>query len=103
MNAFSAAVDRLFLDQNLAIDATFRDQQGAETSVRVMLQRPDEVVGWGASRAVTDTALADLRVSDVSAPLVGDVLVIGEETFEINGEPKKDRERLVWRLELVPA
>jgi len=30
-------------------------------------------------------------------------IIIGPDTFTIQGEPKRDRERLIWTLELVPA
>lgn len=42
-------------------------------------------------------------VSDLPGPRPGDVLLIADEIFTIQGEPRRDRERLIWTLELVPA
>jgi hypothetical protein len=103
MNAFSAAADRLFLDPNLAKDAWYRDGAGAFTQIRVILRRPDEVTGFGAGRVMSDTVLADIRASEAFDPVAGDQILIGDETFLINAEPKRDRAQLVWRVELVPA
>ena len=44
----------------------------------------------------------DMRVSELSDPRPGDQLTLGDETFVIQGEPKRDRERLVWTLDLRP-
>lgn len=103
MSAFSAAADRLFLDPNLAVDAWYRNGAGGFTQIRVILRRPDEVTGFGGGRVISDTTLADLRASEAVDPVAGDQILIGDETFVISAEPKRDRARLVWRLELVPA
>lgn len=102
MSVFSAAAGVLFSDPNLAQDAWYRDGSGHFTSIRVMLRRPDENVGFGAGRMMSDTTLADVLVSAVPEPLSGEQVIIGDETFLIQGEPKRDRNRMVWRIELVP-
>ena len=33
----------------------------------------------------------------------GDRIVISGETFKLQGEPRRDRERLVWTLDLSPT
>ena len=33
----------------------------------------------------------------------GDLIVIGAESFAIQGEPFRDRDRLIWTVELVPS
>jgi len=57
----------------------------------------------GAARILSDTTLIDVRVSEMPSVKSGDTIIIGADTFTIQGEPKRDRERLIWTLELVPA
>ena len=33
----------------------------------------------------------------------GDLIVIGAESYAIQGEPIRDRDRLIWTVELMPA
>ncbi len=47
--------------------------------------------------------MTSVRVADLPAPRPGDVIVIGAERFVIQGEPLRDRERLIWTLDLRPA
>ena len=45
----------------------------------------------------------DLRVAEVANPRPGDRIVVDGEAFVVQGEPVRDRERLVWTLEVRPA
>ena len=47
--------------------------------------------------------MVDVRVSDMLDPRTGDLIVIGAESFTIQGEPVRDRERLIWTLDLRPS
>ena len=73
------------------------------TCARGILRRPDELTDFGAARLLSDTTRIDVRVADIPAPLPQEQILIGEETFLIQGEPQRDRERLVWTIELTPA
>lgn len=103
MTAFAAAVDAIFADPNMAADATW-SYRGVDPPVacRVILKSPDETTEFGGARIVSDSVIADVRVSDIADPQPGDVIVIGTETWRIQGKPRRDRERLVWTMELVP-
>jgi len=103
MNAFAAAMDAIFQDANMAAEATWTPQGGAPLPVRAIRKAPDEVVTFGAARILSETTLVDVRVSDMASPKPGDTVIIGPDTFTIQGEPKRDRERLIWTLELVHA
>ena len=46
--------------------------------------------------------LSDL-VSDLPEPRPGDLIIIGADSFTIQGEPIRDRERLVRTLDLRPS
>ena len=44
-NIFSAAIDDLFTDPNLATQALYRAGAGPDVPVRVILRRPDRIGG----------------------------------------------------------
>ncbi|OIQ65874.1 hypothetical protein GALL_525610 [mine drainage metagenome] len=47
--------------------------------------------------------MVDVRVSDLPNPRTGDLIVIGIDSFTIQGEPMRDREHLIWSLDLRPS
>ena len=47
--------------------------------------------------------MVDVRVYDLPDPRPGDLIVIGADSFTIQGEPLRDRERLIWALDLRPS
>ena len=57
----------------------------------------------GAARILSDTTVADVRVSELADPRPGDLIILGTESFVIQGEPVRDSERLVWSLDLRPS
>jgi hypothetical protein len=100
MNALEMALEALFSDPNLGRDALWRaGGMGDGTAVRVIRKRPDQVVGFGDSRAVLPTVLIDVRQSEVSGPAAGDTVEIEAETFAIIATPVSDTERLIWTCE----
>ncbi len=103
MTALAAAVEALFVDPNISVEIWHRDMEGRFTKARGILRRPDEITSFGAARLVSQTAHLDVRVVDIPSPRPDEQILIGEETFLIQGEPRRDRERLVWTLELAPA
>jgi hypothetical protein len=103
MTAFLAALDLLFADLNLAHEAWYRDSEGQFTRIRIILRRNDDVTAFGAARLVSDTFRFDVRVSELPAPRPDEQILLGEETFLIQGEPLRDRDRLVWTIEATPA
>ncbi len=103
MVAFAAALDALFQDVNLGLDATWYPAGGAPRPVRVIRKAPDEVTTFGAAQVLSETTIIDVRTAEMANPSPGDGISIGADNFTIQGEPKRDRERLIWTLELVPA
>jgi len=103
MNAFAAAIDGLFADGNIARDAVYIAEDRAPQLIRVVTRRADEVTGFGDARLWSETTRIDLRVAEVPAPRPGDRIEIAGEAFLIQGEPVRDRERLVWTVDLRPA
>lgn len=104
MTAFAAATALLFNDPNLAVAAVYSANGGGPpVPVRVIRRRPDEAASFGATRAVVQTLVIDARVA--SLPLVerGDRFIIAGEEWVVSAAPMRDREHLVWRIELNPA
>ena len=99
MNAFATALDVIFADANMAVDAIwFAGGTGPGVAIRVIRKSPDEVTPFGAARILSETTLLDARVADMPTPASGDLIRIGTEDFILQGEPKLDRERLIWTL-----
>jgi hypothetical protein len=98
--AFGVAIDAIFRDANVAEDAIWRaGGAGDGVPVRVIRKSPDDVVGFGSSRAVMATVLIDVRVSEVASPASGDTAEISGDVFEIIGTPMRDNLALLWTCE----
>jgi hypothetical protein len=103
MTVFAAAIDNLFADPSIAFEATYIAAGGAPQLIRVVMRRADEVTGFGDARLWSETTRIDLRVAEVPQPRPGDRIELGDEAFLIQGEPVRDRERLIWTVDLRPA
>jgi len=103
MSVFAAAIDNLFADPNIARDAVYIADGGTPLLIRVVMRRADEITGFGEARLWSETTRIDLRVAEVANPRPGDRVEIDGEAFLIQGEPVRDRERLVWTVDLRPA
>ena len=104
MSVFAAAMDRIFTHPSMAAPALWISATTSEERpIRIIRRAPDLVTDFGAGRFVSDTTVVDVRVADLPAPRPGDVIVIGADSHVIQGEPLRDRERLIWTLDLRPA
>jgi hypothetical protein len=103
MSAFAAAVGALFADGNIGRDAVYIADGGAPALVRLIARRADDVTEFGDARLWTETTRVDLQVAEVPNPRPGDRIEIDGDAFLIQGEPVRDRERLVWTIDLRPA
>ena len=103
MSPFAAALDALFADANIGRDAVYIEEGGAPVPVRVVTRRADDITGFGEARIWSETTRLDLRVAEIAAPRPGDRIQIDGEAYLIQGEPVRDRERLVWTVDLRPA
>ncbi len=101
MNAFSTAINVIFADANMAVGAIwFAGGTGPGVAVRVIRKSPDEITPFGAARILSETTQLDARVADLPTPAPGDLIRIGLEDFLLQGEPKLDRERMIWTLNM---
>ncbi len=104
MSAFTAAIDALFADPNIARTALYRAGGiGDGVPVRAITKRNDQVSEYSDIRIVSATARFDLRVAEVPDPAEGDTITLDGETFVVQGEPIRDTERLVWTIDTRPA
>ncbi|WP_420857670.1 head-tail joining protein [Marivivens marinus] len=103
MTAFAAIVDALFSDPNIGREAVYIADGGAPVLVRVVARRADAITDFGDARLWSETTRIDLRVAEVANPRPGDRVEIDGDAFLIQGEPVRDRERLVWTVELRQA
>ena len=104
MNAFAVAMDRIFGHSDMGITAVWiAGGTSEERPIRLIRRAPDRITEFGSARILSETLTADVRISDIPDPRPGDLIVIGAESYAIQGEPIRDRDRLIWTLELVPA
>jgi hypothetical protein len=98
MTVFAGAVDATFAA--FGIDALYTPAGGEPIPVRVIVRRPDTVVGFGETRIHAETAAFELQASEVGNPQPNDQLTVGGDTFVVQGEPeRRDPDRLVWMLD----
>ena len=103
MTAFAIATDLLFADPNLSTPALYQQSGiGVERAIRVMRRNPDRMVEFRAARLVSDSMVLDVRISDCPELAAEDRFEICGEIFVVQGAPQRDRERLVWTVELLP-
>ena len=96
------ALDVAFAE--FGVDAFFTPQGGVALNIRVIATHPDEIVGFGDTRVHTETALFEVRTSEVAQPSPGDLLNVDGADYVIQGEPeRRDPHRLVWTLDTRPA
>lgn len=103
MTVFDAAVGVLFADPNIGRDAVYTADGGAPVLVRVIARRADAISDFGDARLWSETTRIDVRICEVPNPRPGDRIEIDSEAFLIQGEPVRDRERLVWTVDLQPT
>ncbi len=104
MSAFAAALDRIFSHADMATEAVWISADTSEErTVRAILKAPDRITGFGDARILSDSTTIDVRTGELPDPRPGDLIVLGADSFVIQGGPIRDRERLIWTLDLRPA
>ena len=101
--AFEDALALLFADANIGRDAVYTADGGAPVLVRIVARRADAVTDFGDARLWSETTRVDLRVAEMPNPRPGDRIEIDGDAFLIQGEPVRDRDRLVWTVDLRPT
>jgi hypothetical protein len=78
MTMFQGAVDATFAA--FGIDAVYTPAGDDPLPVRVIVRRPDTIVGFGDTRIHAETAIFELRASDLANPRPGDEITLGSVT-----------------------
>jgi len=96
-----AAVDATFI--HLGINVVYTPEGGSPIMVRALARRPDEIATFGDTRLHTETAIFEVRTSEVEEPRPGDRITLGDTIYIIQGEPeRRDPDRLVWTIDTRP-
>ena len=103
MTIFAAALVQLFADPNIGVDAIWRPGGGGPgVPLRVVRRSPDDEVSFGGSTMIAETNLIDAIIFQCPDLRSGDVFEIEAEEFVVQGSPVRDRDRLLWQIELRP-
>ena len=94
MTILAAAMATLFADEAVTESATW-----GGTSCRVAVSRPDETVDFRDTRLSRPTVMLTVLVSVIAAPAAGDVVVIGADSYVVQGSPQRDISQLTWHAE----
>jgi hypothetical protein len=86
MTLFQGAVDAT--SAAFGIDAVYTPAGGEPITVRVLVKRPDTIVGFGETHIHAETATFEVRTSEIASPRPGDQLTAGSETFVVQDEPE---------------
>ena len=97
---FQGAVDATF--GHLGVDATYLPEGGSAIDVRVIFREPAETAGLLGTGLDAPAHMAELRVSEVATPAVGDQLAVDGRNYVVR-QARQDALGLVWRLDLDPA
>lgn len=96
------AVDAVFAA--FGVDAVYVPQSGPSVSVRVVSKSKDETIAFDMTRISVSTRVFEMRRAEPVTPAEGDSLIIGGDTYIIQGEPLSlDTDRLVWTLDTRPS
>ena len=103
-DVFSAALDDLFTDLNLARDVLWRaGATDPAVPVRAIAYRPDRIGEFGETRIVAGSTVFEIRIVEAPTLAEGDTIEVDGEVYVIQGEPVRDSTRLVWTAEARPA
>lgn len=104
MAAIAAAIAALFADPNIAVDAIYRaGGEGDGAAVRIVWRAPDQVTEFGGGRFVTQGRMLEVQAAQVAQPSAGDNFEIDGSTYIVIGDPLRDDEGLIWRIEVRAA
>ncbi len=99
MDPFAAALDVLFFAPGSS-EAFYTPKGGSEqpAPVRVIRGQPDKAVGFGEQQVIEGTNVFEIRKSDVTEPVKGSLIRIGDVRFKLLGEAMLDVEGMTWTI-----
>jgi len=94
----------MFSNPVMARDAIwFVAGTGPGTPVRVIEKSPDNITDYGAGRIWSPTLTIDVLATSTPNLAAGDIIQLGAISYNVQGEPRRDRNGLILTAELVPA
>mgnify|MGYP000320067992 CR=1 FL=1 len=103
MTAFEIAMNSLFTDPSVAVDAVFTPSAGGPKPVRVIQTAPDAYGTIGQSSFETATSIVAVRVADCPTVAQGDQFTISGTNYAVQGTPRRNSDRLVWECDCYAA
>ena len=106
MQAFRDAIRIIFADENMTVPAIWKPKGESRTvHLRAFRRSPDALSQFGESAIVSNQTVMDVMVEDAPTIAKGDLLIADNEWFLVQSEPIRERQRLVWTLDLrqIPA
>lgn len=102
MMSFAAAVDAIYANDTIAMNAVYTPAGGGESiSVRVIKSSPDQALEFNSGQFVSDSFFIDVRVSEVEEPQRDDTFTLESgETVVVISDARRDTQRLVWKAEV---
>jgi len=102
MGGFELIIDAAYEDGTIGFDAEYQPLAGGSADIRVIPKRPYDVANFQGSQIQTNTALFNVRVSEVAQPVRGDKLIFDETTYTVQGAKYKDDNRYEWLVNTYP-
>lgn len=102
MDPWQMAVDVIFQSPG-SLGAIFTPAGGASAPIRVIRSQPDRLERYAGTQFLSEENAVEIRVSDVAAPAIGDLITIGDAPFAITLLPVLDVEGLSWTCVAEPA
>lgn len=99
---FAAGLRVLFRGPR-SVAAVYQRLGAQPLPIRVIRHQPTDDMRFGDVVAPVDTTIVEIDRRDVAKPIAGDVVTIGAEILEIEGEPRLDRQGLKWLCEAPPG
>lgn len=84
MTIFDTAIDTLFNDDNMAVDAIYTPVAGGPVSVRVILTEGVEIASAGFSDVSDRRTVVGIRNSEIDSPGRGDTILVGAITYTVD-------------------
>ena len=99
--SFADLISPLFVDPVLSTVGFYQPKGGTGFDIRVVAKQPDTLTNYGDAQIHSSTSLFDVQSKEVPSPQVGDQLIVEGVTYQVQSEPRVDRERLIWTLDVA--
>ena len=102
MDPWQTAIDAIFQSPG-SLDATFKTEGWVAVPIRIIRSQPDRLERYAGTQFLSEENAFEIRVSDVAAPLIGDLIMIDDASFAITLLPVLDVEGLSWTCVAEPV